>query len=533
MPRYTPTRCKAIAESCRRPARDVFVGDRPVGWRLKHSKRPNAEAYSDERRAINMRKLLLLFLLPPALTFAQVGPGSPSHFLSPSNSPLGSYANQAALTAAWPAAQLSPLGGQTAFLQDGTGWVGWNGSAWVTTSSSGGGAGTVTSVSVASANGLAGTCATNTTTPNCTLSETVNGLLYGSGGALAAATAANVFGIIGGNFTGDISVSTAGAATVTGINGTQLSGLSTGPLKNTTGTGVPSIATSADILGLFPSSLIPNTDISGLGIWATSNDTTTGTGSVVVLSGSPAIIGTTAGTAPAAGVIGEVLAANCPSASTGTVTISIASPAVITWSAFPGTTTPAQGATGAPVNWTCPINFTTTGALPTGLAVGTNYWIIGSTYSSSGTTFEIADTASHAMGGTNAINTSGSQSGTQTGVLAAILANSTPLAGAGLSVSAGDWNCQALSEYNVLTAATATGYWGAFNSANTGLPSNPSFYVNVRTSSINIATPTITSASPLVQQNLASQTNLFAIADFLFSAGTVNGSGQVTCTRIR
>jgi hypothetical protein len=53
----------------------------------------------------------------------------------------------------------------------------------------GGGSGTVTSVSVASANGLAGTVANATTTPAITLSTTVTGLLKGDGTAISAATA--------------------------------------------------------------------------------------------------------------------------------------------------------------------------------------------------------------------------------------------------------------------------------------------------------------------------------------------------------
>jgi len=48
--------------------------------------------------------------------------------------------------------------------------------------------GTVTSVSVVSANGLAGTVATATTTPAITLSTTVTGLLKGNGTAISAAT---------------------------------------------------------------------------------------------------------------------------------------------------------------------------------------------------------------------------------------------------------------------------------------------------------------------------------------------------------
>ncbi len=50
-----------------------------------------------------------------------------------------------------------------------------------------GGTGTVTDVSVVSANGLAGTVATSATTPAITLSTTVTGLLKGNGTSISAA----------------------------------------------------------------------------------------------------------------------------------------------------------------------------------------------------------------------------------------------------------------------------------------------------------------------------------------------------------
>jgi hypothetical protein len=53
----------------------------------------------------------------------------------------------------------------------------------------GGGSGTVTSVSVTSANGLAGTVANATTTPAITLSTSITGVLKGNGTAISAATA--------------------------------------------------------------------------------------------------------------------------------------------------------------------------------------------------------------------------------------------------------------------------------------------------------------------------------------------------------
>jgi hypothetical protein len=53
---------------------------------------------------------------------------------------------------------------------------------------SGGGAGTVTSVSVVPANGFAGTVATATTTPAITLTTTITGVLHGNGTAISAAS---------------------------------------------------------------------------------------------------------------------------------------------------------------------------------------------------------------------------------------------------------------------------------------------------------------------------------------------------------
>lgn len=84
------------------------------------------------------------------------------------------------------------------------------------------GSGTVTSVSVVSANGLAGTVATATSTPAITMSTTVTGIIKGNGTGFSAATAGTDFSL-----------------------GT--SALATGILKSTTATGALSIATGADL----------------------------------------------------------------------------------------------------------------------------------------------------------------------------------------------------------------------------------------------------------------------------------------------
>lgn len=106
------------------------------------------------------------------------------------------------------------------------------------------GAGTVTSVAVASANGLAGS-SSGGATPSLTLSTTITGIAKGNGTALSAATSGT-----------DYSAGT--------------SSLSTGIVKSTTSTGALSIAISSD----FPT-LNQNTSGTATNVTATTNSTLT------------------------------------------------------------------------------------------------------------------------------------------------------------------------------------------------------------------------------------------------------------------
>ena len=125
--------------------------------------------------------------------------------------------------------------------------------------------GSVTSVSVVSANGLAGTVATATTTPAITLSTTVTGLLKGNGTAISAAASGTDYApatsgtsILYGNGAGGFSNVTigtgvafsAGTLSATGSGGTVTNVTGTAPVVSSGGTtpaiSMPAATTSVD-----------------------------------------------------------------------------------------------------------------------------------------------------------------------------------------------------------------------------------------------------------------------------------------------
>lgn len=187
---------------------------------------------------------------------------------------------------------------------------------------------------------------------------------------------------------------------------------------------------------------------------------TTGSGTVV-LSTSPTLVAPALGTPvsetltnatglPSSGVLGTTTNNNAPTGGIGeyiyadshgqtsTVTISIASPAVITWTAHglqPGSA----------------LCFTTTGALPTGLAACSTtqsaYYVIPAGLTANA--FEVSTTP---FG--SAVNTSGTQSGTQTATAQSTsAASNSPWNLAAISLTAGDWEVCA---GGIMTPATTS-----------------------------------------------------------------------------
>ena len=164
----------------------------------------------------------------------------------------------------------------------------WNGSDFVTAVSPSS-SGTVTTLSVVSANGFTGTVANPTSTPAITLTTSISGVLKGSASALVAATSGT-----------DFSAGT--------------SALATGILKSTTSTGALTIAVAGD----FPT-LNQNTTGTAAGLSATLAVASGGTNSTATPTAGGAGYGTgTAHAYTAAGTSGQVLTSNGTSAPTWT-----------------------------------------------------------------------------------------------------------------------------------------------------------------------------------------------------------------------
>ena len=85
-----------------------------------------------------------------------------------------------------------------------------NGTTWLSQAPAG--SGTVTKASVVSANGFAGTVATDTTTPAITISTSITGLLKGDGTAISAATSGTDYVVPSGSITGNAATVTTNAS---------------------------------------------------------------------------------------------------------------------------------------------------------------------------------------------------------------------------------------------------------------------------------------------------------------------------------
>lgn len=167
----------------------------------------------------------------------------------------------------------------------------------------GGGSGTVTSVSVVTANGLAGTVATATTTPAITLSTTITGILSGNGTAISAASTTG---------SGSVVLATS-PVLVTPALGTP----SAGVLTNCTGYPVASLANLGTGVA---TALAINVGTAGAFVVNGGALGTPSSGTVTNLTGTASINinGTVGATTPSTGVFTTLVAGSTTSLLVGT-----------------------------------------------------------------------------------------------------------------------------------------------------------------------------------------------------------------------
>jgi hypothetical protein len=129
-----------------------------------------------------------------------------------------------------------------------------NGAGSITIAGTGG---TVTSVSVVSANGFAGTVANSTTTPAITLSTTITGILKGNGTAISAAVSGT-----------DYAPATSGTAILYGNGAGGFSNVTVGTgLTFATGT----LSTSGTVTTNAPSTKVANFSVASTDTWLINN----------------------------------------------------------------------------------------------------------------------------------------------------------------------------------------------------------------------------------------------------------------------
>jgi hypothetical protein len=218
-------------------------------------------------------------------------------------------------------------------------------------------------------------------------------------------------------------------------------------------------------------------------------------------------VGVSSNTAATAGNIGELISAQCPNSSSGTATFTNGI------SDIGMTTTPPIG---------CPINFTTSNALPTNFATGTNYFVVERV---AGTSVEVSGT----IGGT-AIVAGSAGAGTQTAVYNAILSSNSSIAIVGVSLTAGDWDCSATEAFLPATTTTHTEERIAITNSSTTFPTPPTgAYTQLQLTFTTQDNQNI-QVGP-AQFLLSGAASIWLITDPIFATSTAAADGMLRCRR--
>ncbi len=369
-------------------------------------------------------------------------------------------------------------------------------------------------------------------------------VLAGNSPAFTATPTLGASGTIGTIAFGNATSGTVTLGTVAGALGTVTASLpaNTGTIAETNLAQTWSAAqsfTSSDLLLLGSGSgqTTVNAPATGGGVatFFTGTDTILGAASTATLtnktfpSSTNSFAGTLTNDNAAAGNIGEYIVANCPNQTTATVTITIAAPGVVTWTGHPFLNSAIE-------KDACPVTFTTTGALPTGLTSGTTVYVVPSSITAN--TFQVATNVANALAGTS-ITTTGTQSGTQTGTASVTLAgNATAANLTGLSLTAGDWDVSFAPQFVMTNANTAWTTLLASTSTTTATTdsSTGDRYMSTNQASTAPGINAIQSLKiPVARFSLSITTTVFGVVNQAFTGAgaTMIGWGTLRARRVR
>lgn len=233
----------------------------------------------------------------------------------------------------------------------------------------------------------------------------------------------------------------------------------------------------------------------------------------------PLIVGTTTNDSAAAGNVGEYMRSAANNTSS-TVTISNATPGIVSWT--------AHGRTAGSV-----VNFTTTGVLPTGLTVGTSYYVCaGSTLLAN--SFAVASTPANALAGT-AIATSSAGSGTHTCLSNAVLTTGVAVSIAAIPLTAGEWDVSVAGL--VLpgdSSTTLTQVFSTISTANNTLgTSSPEQFNEQNYTAVAIGTTYQSAPAGPFRVSLAAPTTYYLVLRATFAVSTLGGLGSIVARRVR
>jgi hypothetical protein len=232
------------------------------------------------------------------------------------------------------------------------------------------------------------------------------------------------------------------------------------------------------------------------------------------------IPGTATNDDAAPGNVGEYVQCLVPAAS-ATVTISQASPAVVSWTAH------GRSIGGA-------VNFTTTGALPTPLTVGTTYYISSQNFTAN--SFCLSTSVANALAGVS-INTSSAGSGVHTGRGGVENVTNVVVDIAGISLTAGDWDVWTNTFFVMNASTVITAGIGCFSLTSAtldttmlraGILSIPAAGFTGGGTSGNVSV----TAGP-ARLSLATTTTVFFVGFATFTTSTLRMYGGIAARRVR